>query len=211
MIHFFLSILASVISVVNPFGAVPLFLSMTPDYTDEDRKRTSLHTSLYFIAILLVFFVGGTVILSFFGISLYAMRIAGGIIIFTSGLGLLRGRFAQSRAIDKQVKSEALEKEDISFSPMAMPMLSGPGSISLLIGLWAEYPSSVHRLLVALAVIVAGLIVFLILRYSHYLFKLLGVAGLRALSRIMGFIVMTIGIQYVISGLTVWLGEVFSV
>ncbi len=208
MVSFFFSILASLISVVNPFGAVPLFLSMTPDYTPEDRRRTALHTGMYFVAILLIFFVAGTIILSFFGISLYAMRIAGGIIIFTSGLGLLRGRFAQSRAIDQKVQAEAREKEDISFSPMAMPMLSGPGSISLLIGLWAEYPTYTSRILVALAVVLTGLIVYFILRFSPYLFKLLGVSGLKALSRIMGFIVMTIGIQYVISGLTVWLKEI---
>ncbi len=210
MINFFFSILASLISVVNPFGAVPLFLSMTPDYTREERRRTALHTGLYFTAILLVFFFGGTYILSFFGINLYAMRIAGGIIIFTSGLGLLRGRFAQSRAIDQKVQAEALEKEDISFSPMAMPMLSGPGSISLLIGMWAEYAVVSQRLLVAAAVVVTGFLVYFILRSSPYLFKLLGVSGLRALSRIMGFIVMTIGIQYVMSGLTDWLQELYS-
>ena len=75
--------------------------------------------------LLIAFFLAGTVILSFFGISLSAMRIAGGLVILASGYGLLYGKMADSRAVSKRVKTEAIEKEDISFSPMAMPMLSG--------------------------------------------------------------------------------------
>jgi multiple antibiotic resistance protein len=200
MIELYIAVLASLFSLVNPLGAVPLFLAMTPQHTQQERKKIAINTSIYFSLILLAFFFAGTLILGFFGISLNAMRIAGGLVILSSGYSLLGGNFAESRAISKSVKEEALVKEDISFSPMAMPMLSGPGSISLLIGMFAQYPELPEKLIIALVIISMGLIVYFILRSAPFLQKVMGVAGLKALSRIMGFIVMAIGIQYIIGG-----------
>jgi len=157
-------------------------------------------TSIYFFLILISFYLAGTFILDFFGISLNAMRIAGGLIILSSGYALLSGKFAESRSVDKKVKKEALEKTDITFSPMAMPMLSGPGSISLLISLYAEHTSWDIRAVIALAIFATAVLVLTILRSAPYLFKLLGVGGIRAMSRIMGFLVMAIGIEYIIAG-----------
>jgi multiple antibiotic resistance protein len=207
LVEIAVSVFAALFSVVNPMGAVPVFLSMTPTYTKHERNRSALMTSIYFVSILLVFFVAGSAILSFFGITLPAIQIAGGLIIFGNGTSLLKGKFAESRAINKKVKEEALQKEDISFTPMAMPLLSGPGSISLLIGMYNEYPAVMERVLIGLIVVLTGFTVYLILRTSPYLFKLLGVAGLKAISRIMGFLVMAIGIQYVATGLLAFLNN----
>ena len=146
-----------------------------------------MQTSIYFTLILLSFFFAGSLILHFFGISINAMRIAGGLIILISGFALLNGKFVESRAMNKKVKEEALEKEDISFAPMAMPMLSGPGSISLLIGLYALHTGWMERGMIALVILVTGLLVFLILRSSPFLFKLLGVAGLKGTFQDNGF------------------------
>jgi len=201
MLELMVAVFGSLFSVVNPFGAVPVFLAMTPHYTQMERNRTARNTALYFVLILLAFYLGGSWILGFFGISLNAMRIAGGLIILNSGYALLNGKFAESRAINNKVTEEALSKDDISFSPMAMPLLSGPGSISLLIGLYAEHTATTDRLLIAGVVLLVGFSVFMILRSSPYLFRLMGEAGIKALSRIMGFLVMAIGIQYVISGI----------
>jgi multiple antibiotic resistance protein len=200
MLELFFAVFASLFSLVNPMGAVPVFLAMTPHYTKAERRRTALHTSVYFVLILLAFFFAGTIILGFFGISLNAMRIAGGLVILASGFSLLNGKFAEGRAIDRKVREEALVKDDISFSPMAMPMLSGPGSISYLIGVFASNPAWEARGIVAGVIILTGLTVYLILRSAPFLSKALGVAGLQALTRIMGFLVMSIGIQYIITG-----------
>ncbi len=194
------TIFVSLLSVVNPLGAVPVFLGLTPDYSNSERNKSALYTSIYFTIILSAFFFLGTQIISFFGISLSAMRIAGGLVIMASGYALLQGKFAQSRAINDKVRKEALEKEDISFAPMAMPLLSGPGSISLLIGYFDEYASVNERLLIFGVVVALGAVIYAILRSSPLLFKILGLGGLKAISRIMGFIVMSIGIEYIISG-----------
>lgn len=196
----FIACLASLISVVNPLGAIPVFLALTPDHTIRERNITSRQTSIYFGVILIAFFLGGSYILSFFGVSINAIRIAGGIVIMTSGFALLSGKFSQSRAINDKVKKEAMEKEDISFAPMAMPMLSGPGSISLLIGYYAEFTDWSTRFIIIGVIAFSAFIIYLTLRMSPLLFRVLGYTGLKAISRIMGFIVMAIGIQYIITG-----------
>ena len=199
-VEFFLAILGSLFSVVNPIGAVPVFLALTPDYTREERMGPALRTSIYFALLLTAFFLAGTLILQFFGISLSAMRIAGGLVILASGYGLLYGKMENSRAVDKKVRQEALQKDDISFSPMAMPMLSGPGSISLLIGYFEQYPALDQRVSVIGVILTLSILIYIILVSSPALFKLLGFSGLQALTRIMGFIVMAIGVQYIIAG-----------
>lgn len=195
-----IAVLASLFSVVNPIGAVPVFLGMTSDYSKAVQHKTVLHTSIYFSAILLVFFFAGSLILSFFGISINAMRIAGGLVILNSGFALLSSKFEEARAISEEITEEASHKQDISFSPLAMPLLSGPGSISLLISLSAQHTDWPSRLVIAGVIVIMGLIVFLIFRSAPYFNRVLGVAGMRALSRIMGFIVMAIAVQYIISG-----------
>ena len=199
MIEIFIAVFAGLFSVVNPFGAIPVYLAMSPSFTRAERNETALHASIYFLIILLAFFLAGTAILSFFGISLSALRIAGGIIIFGSGAQLLSGKMAKSRAINDQVREEALEKEDISFTPLAMPLLSGPGSISLMIGFYSDYSEWSNRLVVIGALVAVAILVYTILRASPMLFRLLGVAGIKAISRIMGFIVMAIGVEMIIS------------
>ena len=201
MLALFLSSFAALISVVNPLGAVPVFLSMTPAYSVSERRYTALQASLYFLLILMAFFWGGSYILSFFGIGINALRVAGGLVILSSGVALLNGKFSESRAIDSKVKKEALQKEDISFSPLAMPLLSGPGSISLLIALYKETADLTAKFVISGSIFATSLIILLILVGSPLLFKVLGRAGLKAISRIMGFIVIAIGVQYVIAGI----------
>lgn len=202
MINLFIAVFGSLFSVVNPLGAVPVFLAMTPDYTQTERFKVARNTSIYFVLISTAFFLAGSGILNFFGVNLDALRIAGGLMILNSGYALSSGKFAESRSVNQAVKDEALIKEDISFAPMAMPLLSGPGSISLLISMFSEHPTVIDRGIIAGVIVFTGLTIYLILRVSPQLFKFLGVAGIKAISRIMGFIVMALGVQYIITGIT---------
>jgi multiple antibiotic resistance protein len=201
LLGFFVEILAKLFSIVNPLGAVPMYLTMTANYSVAERKKLVFHTSIYFICILMAFFWGGSLILGFFGLTVNALRIAGGLIILNSGFALLNDRFAQSRAMSPEVQKEAMDKPDISFSPLAMPMLSGPGSISLLIGFYAEYTLVQERLMVSLVILVVGLLAYIVLLMAPYFYKILGVSGLKAGSRIMSFITMAIGVQFILKGI----------
>jgi multiple antibiotic resistance protein len=201
MISLFIAVLAKLFSIVNPFGAVPMYLTMTAHYSEAERKKLVRNTSIYFVAILLAFFWGGAYILSFFGLSINALRIAGGLVILNSGFSLLNDQFAQSRAMSDAVQKEAMEKPDISFSPLAMPMLSGPGSISLLIGIFAEQENLTQRLLISTVIMLNGVIVYVVLLLAPFFYRFLGVSGLKAGSRIMSFITMAIGVQFIIGGI----------
>src|SRR5271168_5006565 len=120
--------------IVNPFGGVPVFFSLTSTIPDAERRRTALRTAGYVVAILVVFLFFGRFVLIFFGISLPVLRIAGGLIVANSAWGMVTG----NSRITPAESSEAATKEDISLTPMAMPMLSGPGSIGVVMGLAAH-------------------------------------------------------------------------
>ena len=199
--EFFIATLAALFSVVNPIGAVPVFIALTTNNTKEERRRIALHTTLYFLLILISFFLAGRFILSFFSLNVESMRIAGGLVILASGYGLMSGKFARRRGYDRDVQREAEEAQDISFSPMAMPMLSGPGSISLLVSQFAIHQDWASRYYIIAAIFVVGLLTYLILRAAPLLFRIFGTGGLNAITRIMGFLSMAVGVQYIITGL----------
>lgn len=206
-----LGIFTALFSVVNPLGAVPLFLSLTESHGDKSRKKEAFKACIYFALILITFLMLGTYILSFFGITIDSMRIAGGLIIIRSGYNLMGGNYKKGRAINKEVEAEANEKEDISFSPLAMPMLAGPGSISLLISMAGESTDYTTYFHILVAIILVSIVTYLIFFFSPKLFSILGRGGISALSRIMGFIVITIGVQFIVSGTTNIVGDLLKI
>jgi len=198
----FLSTFAGLFSVLNPLGAMPLFLTLTAGETSTSRRLIARKASIYMVIILLVAFFVGQYILNFFGISVDAMRIAGGMIIIGSGFALLQGQHGKNRTISKEVQSEAIEKEDISLTPLAIPLLSGPGSISLLIGYFSRVTVWWDYGVIAGVIVVCGIATYLILAIAPRLVAYLGPSGINSLSRIMGFIVLSIGVQFIINGVS---------
>ena len=195
----FIFLFAALFSVLNPIGTVPIFVGLTQDYTKKERSRVSLWTAINVFIILIISFFVGQYVLSFFGITISALRIAGGIIIASSGFSLLNGKFSKNRGIDKKVQQDIENRNDIALTPLAMPMLAGPGSISLLIAFYQEHNSTNEIIISSLAILVVAIVIFLILRSAHYLAKILGQSGIVAISRIIGFLTIAIGIQYIIS------------
>lgn len=193
----FIYIFAALFSVMNPLGAVPIFVALTQDDSKEERSRISLWAAINVVIILLISFFIGQYVLAFFGISIDALRIAGGFIIVNSGFALLTGKFNKNRGINKNVANDAQKRNDIALSPLAIPMLAGPGSISLLIALYEEYSSIKEKFIACLAIVALAIVIFLTMRSAHYLSRILGASGIVAISRIIGFIVIAIGIQYI--------------
>src|SRR5580692_5145162 len=172
--------------IVNPFGGVPLFFSLTSTMPDAERRRTALRTAGYVIAILVVFLFFGRFVLIFFGISLPVLRIAGGLIVANTAWGMVTG----GSRITAAESSEASVKEDISLTPMAMPMLSGPGSIGVIMGLAADANSPVSYVGMVIGVVALGLVVYLFLRLGGPLVKRLGPGAAGAINRIFGFLLL---------------------
>jgi MarC family membrane protein len=195
----FIFLLAALFSVLNPIGTVPIFVGLTQDYSKAERSKVSMLTALNVFIILIISFFVGQYVLEFFGITITALRIAGGIIIASSGFSLLNGKFTKNRGIDKKVKEDIQLRNSIALTPLAMPMLAGPGSISLVIAFYQEHNTANEILISSAAILVVSLVIFLILHSAHYLAKYLGASGIVAISRIVGFLTIAIGIQYIIS------------
>ncbi|MGZ9675060.1 MarC family NAAT transporter [Flavobacterium sp. GNP001] len=197
----FIYLFVALFSVLNPIGTVPIFVGLTQNDTKKERSRISLWTAINVFIILMVSFFIGQYVLLFFGISIDALRIAGGIIIVSSGFSLLSGKFTKKRGINKKVENEAQKRNDIALTPLAIPMLAGPGSISLLIAFYQEHNSTLEIIISCFAILAIAVVIFIILRSAHYLANFLGASGIVAISRIIGFIVIAIGIQYIVSAI----------
>jgi len=196
----FLYTLAALLPVVNPFSTAPLFLSITEGQDQKTRNEQGRRGVIYMVTILGLFLLAGTLIMSFFGISLPGLRIAGGILIGRIALKMLYPPDRGDLTPDEEKESKA--KVDISFFPLAMPSLSGPGSIAVTISLatlvtnWWEY------IAIFLGIVALGGIVYATLRASGHLVRYLGVNGVHAMTRIMGFIIFCIAIQFIVNGVT---------
>ncbi|MCZ8145336.1 MarC family NAAT transporter [Flavobacterium sp.] len=198
----FIFLLAALFSVLNPIGTVPIFVALTQDYSKAERSKVSLWTAINVCLILVISYFIGQYVLTFFGITIPALRIAGGIIIASSGFGLLNGKFSRNKGLDKKAEEEAQQRDNIALTPLAMPMLAGPGSISLLIAYYQEHNSTREIIFSTIAIFAVAVLIFLILRSAHYLAKYLGASGIVAISRIVGFLTIAIGIQYIINAVT---------
>jgi len=196
-----LATFTALFSVVNPFGAMPVFLTLTQDDTIDQRNQQALKACLYMVGILVVFFLAGQYVLNFFGIRIHDLRIAGGLMIMKAGFDLLTPG-ASKKKISPDVVEEGQQKEDISFTPLAMPMLSGPGAIAISIGLFTTSLSIFDMMLILVGIVLLAAVSYIILRFSYQLTRYMGKSGLAALSRIMGFIVLSIGVNFIVSALT---------
>jgi len=196
--------------VINPLGTVPIFVGLTKEDSNAERSRTSILTAINIFVILLIAFFTGKYILNFFGISIESLRIAGGLIIVSSGFALLTGTFNKHKGMDREkVKNDAYQRDGVALTPLAIPMLAGPGSISFLIGLNEEHNELLDQLVIVLSIFAVCFATFLVLKSAPIIVKWLGASGINAISRIIGFIVIAIGIEYISSSVMTVLGVVF--
>jgi multiple antibiotic resistance protein len=194
----FLGTFVGLLPIVDPLTAAPTFLAITEGQSEEQRRAQARRGCLYMVAILVSFLVGGRFIMNFFGISIPGLRIAGGILL--TGLGIQMLAHQPDARQDLEEREAARLKADVSFSPLAMPMLSGPGSIAVTLGFtslatgWTDYAA-----IIAGIVAMAGL-TYVTLRLASRGVKLLGPVGVDALTKTMGFLTMCIGVQFVVNG-----------
>jgi multiple antibiotic resistance protein len=195
----------SLFSVVNPFAAMPVFLSLTDRFSDMDRVLIAKKAGLYMFGILIIFLFIGTYILSFFGISLAGIRIAGGLIIMRAAYSMLNPEKGGNK-LSKEVEMAAMEKEDISFSPLALPLLSGPGSIAVVIGFATQAEGVTDYLINVGSIVLVVLVTYVILRLAPISAKYIGPTGLSVMTRLMGFIALAIAVQFILSGISRYFG-----
>ena len=200
MMELFVVAFGALFSIMNPLSTVPMFVGLTHGHTKAERVNIAIKTAVNVIVILVISYFLGKYILVFFGVSLNSLKIAGGLIIATSGFALLTGKFTEHKGMKKsKAITDAETREDIALTPLAIPMIAGPGAISLLITYNQESTGLQYNLVIMGAIVLAGILIFLMLRSSSAIVKVLGASGINALSRIIGFIVIAIGIEFVIT------------
>lgn len=192
---------AALFPICNPLGNAPIFLSITDGEKRATRAAQALKGSLYVFLILAGFLIAGTFILSFFGISLPGVRIAGGFVVATVGMNLLRSAHHQTQQPDE--KSEAEDKPDISFTPLALPLIAGPGAIAVVMTRSTENPHllSMATLAALTGILLLSLTCWIVLREADKVLSVLGVNGANALTKIMAFLLLCIGVQLIIDGI----------
>lgn len=195
------STVGALLPIVNPLSAVGLVMTITADLSDAEREVQVRHACIYMFFILTTFLIAGGLIMNFFGISIPGLRITGGLIVSYLGFRML---FPEPQPLSGQERAEAMHKYDVSFTPLAMPGLSGPGSIAVVIGIASTVQQGEHAVLdhflVAIGIAITAVISYLVLRAATKLNQLLGTTGMNAIARIMGFLLVCIGVQFVING-----------
>jgi len=197
IITIILGTVAGLLPIANPFSTAVVFLSLTSNRGDSQKRRIARMTCIYMTGILLVFLLAGVLIMNFFGISLPGVRIAGGLIVTGIGFGMMRPGKEEKNTVAEDADDDV---NDISFTPLAMPMLSGPGSIAVTIGMAAETKRILDYVAISIGIILVAVISYFVLRYSTTIVRFLGKTGMNALNRIMGFILICVGIQFIVNG-----------
>jgi multiple antibiotic resistance protein len=195
----YLGTLIGLLPIINPLSAGPTFLAITEGDSDERRLSQARKGCFYMVAILVSFLVGGSFIMQFFGISIPGLRITGGILLAGIGMNMLGARHTDAPE-DAEQREAARRKVDISFSPLAMPMLSGPGSIAVTLGFTSLATDWVDYAAIIAGIITVALITYVVLRLSSRLVQIIGPVGVNAMTKIMGFLLMSMGVQFVVNG-----------
>lgn len=195
----YLGTLIGLLPIINPLSAGPTFLAITEGDSEERRREQALKGCFYMVAILVSFLVGGGFIMRFFGISIPGLRIAGGILLARIGMDMLRARPVDGDD-DSAQRDAARRKVDISFSPLAMPMLSGPGSIAVTLGFTSLATDPLDYAAIIAGIVTVALITYAVLRLSGRLVQFIGPVGVNAMTKIMGFLLMSMGVQFIVNG-----------
>lgn len=198
----------SLFTMVNPLGIIPVYISLTGDLETKEAKRVAVKATITALIILMLFAIGGKFIFDFFSISVNSLRIVGGIIFFIAGYDMLQARFIRTKS---QSESDDEFVNDISLTPLAIPIICGPGAITVSIVLFNDASVMPQKLVLLLAIILVLAITLLFLLSARKIMRYLGENGNKVLMRIMGLIVMVIAVEFVINGLRPILREIFKI
>lgn len=198
LISYALLCFTSFFTLINSLGTMPVFMTMTAAFTEEQRNKTAKKASVVAFVTIIFFALTGQLLFKFFGISVNSFRIVGGVIFFSMGMDMLQARIAQVKIKKNEVKSYM---GDISITPLAIPLICGPGAITNAIVLMEDAPTFEKKIILFVMITIVLLLNYLILYSSTKIIKILGPTGNNVMMRLMGLIVMVIAVEFFFSGL----------
>lgn len=196
--EFALVTFTSVLFIVDPIAVVPSYLVVTRSETPAERAATARRACIAAALILIAFAIGGALIFELFGITLYAFRIAGGLILWLVAMDMLRAQRTTQESTPELMEGET--KEDTAITPLAMPMLAGPGAISTVMVLAAQARTMPRKAIVYASIVVTALASWIVLRLAERLIERIGQTGIRVMTRIMGLLLAALAVQFVVGG-----------
>lgn len=203
--QFALVTFTSILFIVDPIAVIPTYLVITQDETTAQRQDTARRACVAAAVLLVVFAFAGKLIFQLFGITLPAFRIAGGLILWLVAMDMLRGeRTTQESPVEI---TEGTQKEDVAVTPLAVPMLAGPGAISTVVVLAGQARTIPQHIIVYLSIVLTAVLSWIALRIGERLVVWLGETGIRVATRIMGLMLAAVAIQFVITGVREALGR----
>jgi multiple antibiotic resistance protein len=203
-LQFALVTFTSVLFIVDPIAVVPTYLVITQGQSQAQRRKTAARACIAAMILLVTFAAAGRVIFGLFGITMPAFRIAGGLILWVVAMDMLHG--TRSTQEGTAEITEASVKDDVAITPLAMPMLAGPGAISTVMVLSGQARTAPQMVVVYGSILVALLIAWATLRAAERLVLRMGQTGIRVMTRIMGLLLAAIAVQFVITGVKEGLG-----
>jgi multiple antibiotic resistance protein len=196
--RFALVTLTAILFIVDPVAVVPTYLVITRDETAAERRRTAFRACVAMTVLLVLFAATGTALFRAFGITLPAFRTAGGLILWFVALDMLHGERRTQEGREEVLEGQA--KEDVALTPLAIPMLAGPGAISTVIVLSSQARGASHTAVVYGSIVLTGIISYLALRVGEPLLVRLGKTGIRVVTRVMGLLLAAVAVEFVLSG-----------
>jgi multiple antibiotic resistance protein len=190
----------SLLAIINPLSVVPMYLALTDGYAPAHRQRTLRSGIVTAFAVLVVFALLGGTIFQFFGITIHAFRIAGGIIFFGIGMDMLQAKRTRGKATEEE-EEEGRMKEDVGITPLGIPMITGPGAITTVMVLMTQAAAWPRVAAVLGAVMLVLAITYLTLRAAPAILHFFGRTGLNVMTRIMGLLVAVIAVQFIVDGI----------
>ncbi len=209
LLGFGLLVFTSFFTLINPIGTMPIFMTMTSELDKEHRNATARKATIAAFITIVAFAFSGQVLFNFFGISVNSFRLVGGVIFFQMGMDMLQARLASVKVKDKAAKKTYIE--DISITPLAIPMISGPGSITNAIIMMEDAHTVEAKAVLIGAIFLVLFLTYLILLSSTKILKILGNTGKNVLMRLMGLIVMVIAVEFFFSGLKPIIQEILKI
>ena len=197
--QFFILCLTTLFTLINPIGIAPLLMVMTERFSKDEKVKIARKGSATALITLLLFAILGSLIFSFFGITLEAFQIMGGILFFRNGLRMLDAKVGRSRTTPAE-QEESQESDDIAISPIGIPLIAGPGAITATMLLSSQTPQIYSYLTLGLSITIVLTFVYVILRNGDVLMRVLGTSIMRIIQRLMGLILLVIAVQFVING-----------
>jgi multiple antibiotic resistance protein len=197
----------SFITLMNPLGVMPVFMSMTSDLDRKQRRTTAFKALLTAFSTLIVFAFGGQMLFDFFGISVSGLKVVGGILFFIMGYDMLNARLSRMKIGEEDVKTYV---EDISITPLGIPMIAGPGSITNAIILMDQSKQVNEKIILITAILAVCLIVLTILLSATKIMRILGETGNKVLMKLMGLIVMVIAVEFFFTGIEPYVKNILN-